>query len=212
MRWIANTLIGLSYFLKRYPYNAQVSGLLRQLSASLAAGYDTSCSDNWRCFETHLTYDNAALPLAMMNAAVATRCTQTEKIAMESAEFLPGLLFSGRHLSVIGNKQWVRTYGAHKRFAQQPIEAMGMVKMCSFAFELTGKQLWKERMLMAFDWFHGGNDLGIPFFDPETMGCCDDLEHDGVNRNQGAESTIAYLISCPTVSKHNPLSIQPVTI
>ncbi|HSW68092.1 MAG TPA: hypothetical protein VLH16_05900 [Bacteroidales bacterium] len=89
---------------------------------------------------------------------------------------------------------------------------MRIVKMCSFAFELTGKKLWMERMLKAFDWYHGGNPPGLPLYDPETTGCCGGLEHDGVNRNQGAESTIAYLIFCLTVSKHIPLSIQPVTI
>lgn len=211
-RGIANTIIGLSYFLKRYPDNAQINDLLRQLANTLAKGYIESSSDQWCWYEAHFTYDNSILPVAMMHAAAALRCPQLEKIAVESAEYLSGLLFCNKNLSIVGNKQWYHASGRRTRFAQQPVETMGMIIMCSFAYKTTGKQIWKERMLMAFDWFYGRNDIGLPLYDHETRGCCDGLEYNGVNRNQGAESTIAYLISCLTVSKHLQMSIDPINV
>ena len=41
----------------------------------------------------------------------------------------------------------------------------------------------------------GRNDLGLALYDAATGGCCDGLHPDRTNQNQGAESTLAFLLS-----------------
>jgi hypothetical protein len=98
------------------------------------------------------------------------------------------------HFAPIGNGGWERG-GLRSRFDQQPIEAQGMVGAALCAYEVTGDKRWLGEMQRAFDWFLGRNDLGRPLYDYTTGGCYDGLNPDGVNLNQGAESTLAFLLA-----------------
>jgi hypothetical protein len=80
-------------------------------------------------------------------------------------------------------------------FAQQPVDALAMVLMYYQAFHLTKDREYLTKLFACFMWFLGENDLRMSLFDFETKGCCDGIESDGINRNQGAESSLAYLIS-----------------
>jgi len=84
-------------------------------------------------------------------------------------------------------------------FDQQSIDVMAMVLMYYQAYIATRKVDYIDKMFTCYLWFHGENELRIPIYDHETSGCNDGLEADGVNRNQGAESTLAYLISHLTI-------------
>jgi hypothetical protein len=103
------------------------------------------------------------------------------------------------YLSIIGNEQWYVRHGTQSMFAQQPIDALAMVLMFQQAYLLTRDKQYLTRLYTSFMWFLGDNDLRMSLYDFETKGCCDGLESYGVNRNQGAESTLAYLISHLTV-------------
>ena len=70
-----------------------------------------------------------------------------------------------------------------------------MICACVEAYEATGDRYWLAQANKAFDWFHGSNDLGIALYDPQSGGCRDGLHIDRVNRNQGAQSTLAFLLS-----------------
>ncbi|MHC4767718.1 MAG: glycosyl transferase family 1, partial [Planctomycetota bacterium] len=95
----------------------------------------------------------------------------------------------------IGNRGFYPRDGERARFDQQPIEAQATVSACLEAHVLTGEQQWMTEAQRAFDWFLGRNDLHTPIYDPGTGGCHDGLEPDHVNCNQGAESTLAFLLS-----------------
>jgi hypothetical protein len=84
-------------------------------------------------------------------------------------------------------------------FAQQPIDALAMILMYHQAFHLTRDKEYLNKLYTSFMWFLGENDLRMSLYDFETKGCCDGFENYGVNRNQGAESSLAYLISHLTV-------------
>ena len=99
------------------------------------------------------------------------------------------------HFVPIGNRGFYRRGGDRARFDQQPIEAHAMVSACLEACRTTGEDRWMDEAQLAFDWFVGRNDLHSPIYDPATGGCYDGLEPDHVNRNQGAESTLAYLLA-----------------
>ena len=85
--------------------------------------------------------------------------------------------------------------GERSLYAQQPVDAMAMVLMFQQAYFLTKEKKYIDNLYTCFMWFLGENDLRMNLYDFETNGCCDGLESYGVNRNQGAESTLAYMIS-----------------
>ena len=108
---------------------------------------------------------------------------------------------SNGYLSIIGNEQWYKKDGDRSVFAQQPVDAMGMVLMFRQAYNITNDKNYLDKLFKSFKWFLGENDLRMSLFNHETKGCFDGLESYGVNQNQGAESTLAYLISYLNVLK-----------
>ena len=101
----------------------------------------------------------------------------------------------GEHLSIIGNAGWLPRDGEKANFDQQPLEAYALVHACLTAAGITQDNTWADEAWRCFQWFTGHNDLGVSLFAPDTGGCIDGLQPDGTNRNQGAESILAYLLS-----------------
>ena len=99
------------------------------------------------------------------------------------------------HFVPVGSNGWYIQGGEKERFDQQPIEAGETVSACLEAYRITGERRWYREALCAFEWFLGRNDLGMPLYDPTTGGCRDGLHPERVNENQGAESTLAFLLS-----------------
>jgi glycosyltransferase involved in cell wall biosynthesis len=196
---IAATVIGISYYLKTNPGDDGMVELLKKQTDKLAVMYEKHSTSNWQWFENVLSYDNALLPLAMLHAAEYITDERIMKIALDSMNFLTKMTFNEGYLSTIGNEKWYEKGGERSKFAQQPIDAMASVLMFHQAFLLTKEREYLSMLFTSFMWFHGENDLRLGLYDYETRGCCDGLENYGVNRNQGAESTLAYLISYLTV-------------
>lgn len=195
LRGIANTIIGISYYLQRNPADVEVTERLKILSYKLVRQYNQHSIDNWKWFEAILTYDNALLPLSLLHATQILKDELLMDIAMESVDFLTTTTLSNGYLSVIGNEQWYAKNGTQSQYAQQPVDAMATVLLFQKAFELTKDKTYLYHLYTCFMWFLGENDLRISLYDYETKGCCDGLEQCGINRNQGAESTLAYLIA-----------------
>jgi len=95
----------------------------------------------------------------------------------------------------IGNDGFYPRGKKRPHFDQQPIEAHATVSACLEAYRITNDAFWYREARRAFEWFLGRNQLGVPLYDPSTGGCCDGLQPNGVNENQGAESTLAFLLS-----------------
>lgn len=201
LRGIANTIIGLVNYLRVHPYNEEMNVQLIHLTKPLMAAYKTHNSKNWHWFEEKLTYDNAIMPLALFHSFEITSDEEVKKIAIESMEFLDLHTMSNGYLSPVGSEGWFFKGKEMALFDQQAIEVMAMVLMYFKAFQTTRKIEFIRKMYISYRWFLGENTLRIPLYDHETHGCCDGLEPHGINRNQGAESTLAYLISHLTVLK-----------
>ncbi|HLO91317.1 MAG TPA: glycosyltransferase family 4 protein [Lentimicrobium sp.] len=199
IRAIAASIIGISYYLKSNPSDDGMLEMLKKETDILLDLYEQHSSPGWNWFEQELSYDNAILPLALLHAAEQLVDDRVINTAIESMNFLTEVTFSEGYLSLIGNEKWFRKGGEKSRFAQQPVDAMASVLMFHQAFILTNEKKYLNRLFTSFMWFHGENDLRLGLYDYETEGCCDGLESYGVNRNQGAESTLAYLISYLTV-------------
>lgn len=199
LRGIANTMIGISYYLKSNPSDDSMTKILQNLAYKLIKKYEENSTKNWRWFEPLLTYDNGILPLALLYSAEILNENKITEIALESMEFLTETTLKDGYLSIIGNEKWYSKKSERSMFAQQPLDALAMVLMYYQAFNLTKDKEYLNKLYISFMWFLGENDLRMTLFDYETKGCCDGLEQYGVNRNQGAESSLAYLISHLTV-------------
>lgn len=199
IRAIATTIIGISYYLRSNPQDEGMTERLRAMAYKLVNEYKQHRSEDWHWFESILAYDNAMLPLSLLHAAGILNDDIISEIAMESMHFLSDLTLKDGYLSVVGNEKWYIKNGKPSVFAQQPLDALAMVLMFHQAFHFTKDKIWLTKLYTSFMWFLGENDLRMSLYDFETKGCCDGLENYGVNRNQGAESTLAYLISHLTV-------------
>ena len=201
IRGIANTMIGICYYLKTNPGDNEIKSSLIQMTNILVSHYEDNKSEDWHWFESLLAYDNGILPLALLHASQVMENKKVERIAFETMHFLTLHTLKDGYLSVIGNRQWFVKDKERSIYAQQPIDAMAMVLMYHQAFVITGDRSYLEKLFTSFMWFLGENDLRMGLYDFETKGCCDGFEDYGVNRNQGAESSLAYLISHLTVLK-----------
>ena len=201
LRGMANTIIGISYYLKAHPEDFRLLHELMNLTTPLRKAYERQKGENWHWFEEKLTYDNAILPLALLHAYEITGDEKVKEVAMEALTFLDQLTLNNGFLSPIGNNEWYQRGGEVPVFDQQAIETMAMVLMYFKAYQSTHQPVYIEKMFVSYQWFLGENVLRMPLYDHETKGCCDGLQGKGLNRNQGAESTLAYLISHLAVLK-----------
>jgi glycosyltransferase involved in cell wall biosynthesis len=201
IRGQANTVIGISLYLQAYPTDDGMIAELVRLTQPLIDAYEQNRSDDWEWFEESMTYDNAILPLALLHSCEITGNEKAKEIALKTMAFLDKLTLSNGYLSPVGNDGWHYRGGSFPAFDQQAIETMAMVLMHYQAYQIFRKPQYIEKMFLSYKWFLGENTLRAPLYDHETKGCCDGLLPTGINRNQGAESTLAYLISHLTVLK-----------
>lgn len=208
LRGISNTLIGVSYYLRRHPSDKEMMNALQRLTARLVSAYDQFADAEWKWFEGFLSYDNAILPLSLLHSAAITRDKKVLSVAFEAISFLEGLTLTSKYLNPVGNNGWYYKNGEMPLYDQQAIETMGMVLLYSQALQITGDTSYLKRIYSVYMWFLGENSLWAPLYDSETTGCSDGLQISGINLNQGAESTLAYLISHLSVLKAFEVKMQ----
>ncbi|MCC6232456.1 MAG: glycosyltransferase, partial [Verrucomicrobiales bacterium] len=192
----AFALLGVHEYLRRLNGDRAAHQMRDALIARLMDLYDRTAREDWPWFEDVLSYDNAKLAHALIlcghtsgQTAVFERGLKALRwlIAVQSAE-------NGDFRSIGSNGFYPRD-GVRATFDQQPIEAHSMISACLEAYRTTSDRWWYDQALRTFDWFLGWNDLGLELYDPTTGGCRDALHVDRVNQNQGAESTLAFLLS-----------------
>ncbi|MBI4280048.1 MAG: glycosyl transferase family 1, partial [Armatimonadetes bacterium] len=190
----AFVLFGLQQYLQRFPGDRRARGAREALVQRLLDAYRQYRAPDWHWFEDVLAYANASLPYALIECGQAMEHGEAVEIGLAALEWLADLQRSPHgHFVPIGSNGFYRRGGDRARFDQQPIEAQATVSACLAAYTQTGARRWREEAERAFEWFLGRNDLGMELYDPVTGGCRDGLHPDGVNQNQGAESTLAFL-------------------
>lgn len=195
-RAIAFTIKGLYYYLAYQPGSA-AEDILHTLAMRLYQAYSREADDQWKWFEPYLTYGNAVLPEAMMMAWEVTGLEEFRKAAEESFDFLCSKTFTDNYMKVINNKTWYHKHNDAPRSdgGEQSIEiAYTMLALNTF-FMVNGYTACLEKMRIAFSWYLGNNHLKQLIYNPLTYGCYDGLEKSNVNQNQGAESSVCYLIA-----------------
>ncbi len=192
----AYSILGMSNYLRRFPDAGDIKKQMETAADSLIAEYEQNRSPDWQWFDGILTYDNAILPYAMFVAGFTIGVGDKYlEVAEKTCEFLLANTFNGRYFSFIGCQGWYERGGTRAKFDQQPIEVASTVMMLRAAYDATGNDRYLILQRKAFEWFLGENDLHIPLYNFRTKGCSDGLMSDSINPNQGAESTLSFLLS-----------------
>jgi hypothetical protein len=200
LRGRSYAVLGLYYYLQCYPEAEDVIEKINALAENHVAAYEQVRSEDWSWFEDVVAYDNAVIPQSLFLAYEAVQAEGFLSAAQGSLDFLLEMCVHNDHMSFVGNEGWhARGEWAPARFDQQPIDACGLVEACKVAFRLTGQRHYLRSMRQAFDWFLGVNDMGEALYDFRTGGCSDGLTAQGVSLNEGAESTLSFLLALLTL-------------
>jgi hypothetical protein len=193
----AFALLGLLEYLESFPGDRAALNAADALANRLLDSYIAARSEDWKWFEDELAYSNARLPQALIRAGMRSANDAMVSAGLEALDWLA----KGQRCERKGHFVPIGSLGFHSkktekaRFDQQPIEACAAVSAYLQAFRATGKRRWRKEAWTAFNWFLGDNDLQIALYDPSTGGCRDGLHPDRANENQGAESTLSFLMA-----------------
>jgi glycosyltransferase involved in cell wall biosynthesis len=190
----AFSIIGLYHYYKKYN-NEAILSKIKQLVDTLVESYKKESTEEWNWFESYLTYSNSKLPEVLFLAYNLTKNPEYLEIAEKTLKFLTNLVFFKDELSPIGQNGWYNRNGIRSFFDQQPIDASSMVQTYLTAYAITNNDNYYNNAVLAFNWFLGKNHLKQMIYNDVTGGCHDGLSKSSINLNQGAESTIEYLIS-----------------
>jgi len=193
----AFSILGMQAYLDWFPGDRAIQGARNTLANRLLDIYERSHSPNWDWFEKSLSYSNARLPQALLLAGWRSDNQRMIEVAMDSLKWL----VAEQHRDdpevfvPIGSNGFYVEGSEKARFDQQPVEACATVSACLEVFRLTEDRYWLEEAQRVFSWFLGRNDLQVPIYDATTGGCRDGLHPDRINENQGAESTLSFLMA-----------------
>ena len=192
----AFTIIGLNEYLRTLSGDLMANQLRSELSQRLRERYEAIVSPDWLWFEDIVAYDNARLPHALIVTGRWANQPGLLDIGLKTLRWLSDKQLAPEgHFRPIGSNGFWKRGEQRASFDQQPVEAHATICACIEAHEATGDRDWLLQANKAFEWFHGGNDLGLSLYDAQSGGCRDGLHIDRVNQNQGAESTLAFLLS-----------------
>jgi glycosyltransferase involved in cell wall biosynthesis len=192
----AFALIGIHEYLRRMSGDRLMNQLRDTLTARLIELYEANASNDWPWFEKIASYDNAKLSHALILSGRWSNNPQALEIGVRTLRWLADVQRApDGHFRPIGSEGFYPRGQSPAHFDQQPLEAQSMVSAAIEAYRATNDKFWLDQAHLAFEWFTGRNDLGLTVCDASSGGCCDGLHADRVNQNQGAESTLAYLLA-----------------
>jgi glycosyltransferase involved in cell wall biosynthesis len=193
----AYTLLGIQEYLVSYPGDRDAQKVRSVLGQRLFEMYQSIRRSDWKWFENVVAYGNARLPQALLLVGEAASDARMIAAGLESLDWLMATqrCETDCHFVPIGSQGFYHQGGEKARFDQQPIEAAGAVSACLQAYRVTKDGRWQGEAWSAFNWFLGDNDLQLPLYDSATGGCRDGLHPERANQNQGAESTLSFLMA-----------------
>ncbi|MBU2545386.1 glycosyltransferase [Patescibacteria group bacterium] len=194
-RSIAFTMLGLYFYLKTFSRDNKLKKIFQDFSGQLVEFYKNNACSDWRWFEKGLTYSNSKLPEALFCAYDLLKDKTYLKTAKSSLDFLESITLGSEYYIPIGQKGWYFKNKQRSYFDQQPEDTASMVQTKIVAYKITRDKKHLKEALRIFHWFLGKNYLGLMVYDEATGGCNDGLGEHELNLNQGAESTISYLMA-----------------
>jgi len=207
-RAMAFAMKGIFYFHKGKKATDHLD-MVKVFANRLLELYKNESNIIWEWYEGYMTYANSILPEAMLYAWLMTGENIYKDIARTSFNFLLSLTFNKNGIEVISNKGWLQKGQEAGHFGEQPIDVAYTIMTLSKFYDVFLDENYHQKMEVAFNWFLGNNRLQQIIYNPCTGGCYDGLEETHVNLNQGAESTVSYLMARLTLEKYkNETSIN----
>jgi len=200
-------ILGLCHYYQECQMK-KILKMIKDLANSLVESYEKESSKKWQWFEKRLTYSNSKIPEALFFAYKATKNKKYLEVAERTLHFLSDIVFIKEELVPIGQEGWYKKNGKRSLFDQQPIDASSMVQTYLAAYSITKDKDYYEKAVLAFNWFLGRNHLKQMVYNESTGGCYDGILKTNLNLNQGAESTISYLLarlSLENIKRSRPL-------
>jgi glycosyltransferase involved in cell wall biosynthesis len=192
----AYSLLGIYEYFRRLSGDRVAAQARDIFTQRLIDIFERTATDDWPWFEASLSYANALLPHVLILSGRWAENQRAFDIGLRSLRWLVSVQRAPQgHFRPIGSEGFYVRGRKRADFDQQPIEAHSTISACLEAYRSTDDASWHEDARIAFEWFLGRNDLGLSLYDSKTGGCYDGLHVDRVNQNQGAESTLAYLIA-----------------
>lgn len=191
----AFTILGLYHYARAFPDDKNPHLNVIHLADRLCELYRQISAPTWQWFESALTYGNPRLPHALFRAYQITGRKDYLHIAETTLKFLAANEIVRDLFQPVGNRSWYKRGGKKALYDQQPLEASCMVEAASTAFQVTGNKMYYEAACTAFAWFLGKNSKGVMVYNPTTGGAYDGISARGLNRNQGAEAGLSYLLA-----------------
>jgi len=193
----AYSILGMQAYLDWFPGDKAVQGVRNALANRLLDIYERAHTPTWRWFERSLSYSNARLSQALILAGWRSGNQRMIETGMDSLKWLVAEQHrDDKEIFVpIGSQGFFVEGNEKARFDQQPVEACATISACLEVYRLTEESDWFDEAQRVFGWFIGKNDLQLPLYDPTTGGCRDGLHPDRINENQGAESTLSFLMA-----------------
>jgi glycosyltransferase involved in cell wall biosynthesis len=192
----AFAIIGSSNYQRRFPGDISTKKTMEILANHLVRLHKENNSAEWNWFEPVLSYDNAKIPHSLILAGKHLSNKKMLKTGLDTLSWLVSMQTSARgHFQPVGSDMIFERDKPKPLFDQQPIEASSTISACLEAYLITKDLRWYVEAKKAFQWFLGANDLGLSLYNSTNGGCFDGLHIDRINRNQGAESTLAFLLS-----------------
>ncbi|SDD88808.1 Glycosyltransferase involved in cell wall bisynthesis [Pricia antarctica] len=198
-RAISFALKGLYYF--NTTSKKSVEAVTEIMVQKLLRYYEVTSDQDWNWYEDYLTYANSVLPEAMMNAYLILGNKKYKEIAEVTFDFLLSQYFMKGKIQVIPNKGWFHKRNERTFFGEQPIEVAYTMFTLELFYQVTQKIKYKEQLQIAFSWFLGNNHLTQIMYNPVNGGSYDGLEKENININQGAESTVCFLLARLVIDK-----------
>jgi hypothetical protein len=204
----AFTLIGIDEYLRRLSGDRRVMQMRELAHSQTRAALQRRRDEEWQWFEDTVSYANAKLPQAMILSGRCMNNTALLELGLKTLRWLINIQTSAAgSFRPIGSNGFYPRGQTRALFDQQPIEAQVTVSACIEAYQATNDAFWIAEARRAFEWFLGRNDLGLALYDATTGGCRDGLHVDRLSQNQGAESTLAFLLALAEMQAlHNTLT------
>jgi hypothetical protein len=198
----AFALLGINEYLIRFDGDRHANKIREVLTTKLLQSYKDAATENWDWFEDILTYANAKLSHALILSGRNMENQEIVELGIKTLKWLVEIQTTDSGLfRPIGSNGFFKKGEERAFFDQQPIEAQATISACIEAYYATENIFWVTEAKRAFEWFLGRNDLGLAMYDPLTGGCRDGLHVDRTSQNQGAESTLAFLLSLVEMQK-----------
>lgn len=192
----AFALLGIEQYLRAFDGDRNVQEAGRAIAGRLLALFRHTDQPGWPWCENSVTYCNARLPQALIATGSWAGDAEMTATGIRSLDWLMTIQRTADgYFAPVGTNGFLERGMTAAQFDQQPVEACATVSACMLAYRTTGNHAYADHARRAFTWFLGQNQLHLPLYDPLSGGCRDALHADRINENQGAESTLSFLLA-----------------